>query len=69
MRLAITYAPTGKKSGIPAGDLVRKIDAETAAANARAAELSLYRLWAIHQLVPAAHIGLLMNVNREGGVQ
>jgi hypothetical protein len=50
-------------------NLIRKIDAETAAANARAAELSLYRMWATHRLVPDAHIGLLMNVNRDGGVQ
>ncbi len=57
----------GEKSG--AGNLIREIDAETAAIDARAAELSLYRLWATHRLVPDAHIGLLMNVSRDGGVQ
>ncbi len=51
------------------GNIIREIDAETAAIDARAAELSLYRMWATHRLVPDAHIGLLMNVSRDRGVQ
>jgi hypothetical protein len=68
-KLEVKIFQRGDVNTSSTGNLMRKIDAEIAVTNARAAELSLYRMWATHRLVPDAHIGLLMNLSRDGGVQ